>query len=63
MRRSMDSGVGASPAGGGRRRLVACRGRLDVRVGHRFALADAADAHRAIEGRSTTGKVLLVPAG
>ncbi|MFW2335309.1 quinone oxidoreductase family protein [Ilumatobacter sp.] len=35
-------------------------GRLDVRIGHRFALADAADAHRAIEGRTTTGKVLLV---
>ncbi len=34
-------------------------GRLDVRVGHRFDLADAAAAHRAIEGRTTTGKVLL----
>ena len=36
-------------------------GELDVRIGHRFALADAADAHRAIEARQTTGKVLLVP--
>lgn len=36
-------------------------GRLDVRVGARFALADAAEAHRAIESRSTTGKVLLLP--
>lgn len=36
-------------------------GDLDVRVGHRFALADAAAAHDAIEGRTTTGKVLLVP--
>ena len=36
-------------------------GELDVRVGHTFALADAADAHRAIEGRATTGKVLLTP--
>jgi NADPH:quinone reductase len=36
-------------------------GQLDVRIGHRFALADAADAHRAIESRQTTGKVLLVP--
>lgn len=36
-------------------------GKLDVRVGARFALADAADAHRALEGRHTTGKVLLVP--
>ncbi len=36
-------------------------GALDVRVGARFALADAADAHRALEGRGTTGKVLLIP--
>lgn len=36
-------------------------GRLDVRIGHRFALPDAAEAHRAIEGRTTTGKVLLTP--
>lgn len=36
-------------------------GRLDVRIGARFALADAADAHRALEGRETTGKVLLTP--
>jgi NADPH2:quinone reductase len=34
---------------------------LDVRIGATFALADAADAHRALEGRATTGKVLLVP--
>ena len=36
-------------------------GELDVRIGHRFSLADAADAHRAIEARQTTGKVLLLP--
>ncbi|MAT06017.1 MAG: NADPH:quinone reductase [Acidimicrobiaceae bacterium] len=36
-------------------------GSLDVRIGQRFALADAADAHRALEGRATTGKVVLVP--
>jgi NADPH2:quinone reductase len=35
--------------------------RLRVRVGARFALAEAAEAHRAIESRATTGKVLLVP--
>jgi NADPH2:quinone reductase len=34
-------------------------GRLDVRIGARFALADAAAAHSALEGRATTGKVLL----
>lgn len=36
-------------------------GDLDVRIGARFGLADAADTHRALEGRQTTGKVLLVP--
>ena len=36
-------------------------GDLDVRIGARFALADAADAHRALEGRQTTGKVILTP--
>ncbi|RYV49451.1 quinone oxidoreductase family protein [Pengzhenrongella frigida] len=36
-------------------------GTLGVRVGATFALADAAAAHRALEGRATTGKVLLVP--
>lgn len=36
-------------------------GTLDVRVGATFPLADAADAHRALEGRATTGKVLLLP--
>lgn len=36
-------------------------GRLDVRIGARFPLAAAADAHRALEGRATTGKVLLLP--
>ena len=35
--------------------------RADVRIGERFALADAADAHRALEGRATTGKVVLLP--
>lgn len=36
-------------------------GRLQVRVGAHFALAEAAAAHRALESRATTGKVLLVP--
>jgi NADPH:quinone reductase len=35
-------------------------GRLDVRIGATFPLVQAADAHRALEGRKTTGKVLLV---
>jgi NADPH2:quinone reductase len=36
-------------------------GELDVRIGARFPLDQAADAHRALEGRQTTGKVLLIP--
>jgi NADPH2:quinone reductase len=36
-------------------------GRLVVRVGSRFPLAEAAEAHRKLEGRLTTGKVLLLP--
>ena len=34
---------------------------LSVRIGATFPLASAADAHRALEGRATTGKVLLRP--
>jgi NADPH2:quinone reductase len=37
------------------------RGRLDVRIGAEFELTDAAEAHRALEGRQTTGKVVLIP--
>lgn len=36
-------------------------GKLSVRIDRRFPLADAADAHRALEGRATAGKVLLIP--
>ena len=36
-------------------------GALKLRIGARYPLADAAEAHRALEGRATTGKVLLVP--
>jgi NADPH2:quinone reductase len=38
-------------------------GTLRVRIGARYPLAEAAAAHRALEGRSTTGKVLLLPTG
>lgn len=34
-------------------------GQLDVRIGARFPLANAAKAHAALEGRKTTGKVIL----
>jgi len=36
-------------------------GALKVRIGATYPLAQAAEAHRALEGRQTTGKVLLVP--
>ena len=36
-------------------------GRLRLRTEFEFPLADAAAAHRALEGRQTTGKVLLIP--
>jgi NADPH2:quinone reductase len=36
-------------------------GRLRVRIGLELPLAQAAEAHRALEGRQTTGKVVLVP--
>ena len=36
-------------------------GTLHVRIGARYPLDRAADAHRALEGRATTGKVLVLP--
>jgi NADPH2:quinone reductase len=36
-------------------------GSLRVRIGARFPLAEAANAQRALESRSTTGKLLLIP--
>ena len=36
-------------------------GELDVRIGLELPLAEAAEAHRALAGRETTGKVLLIP--
>lgn len=36
-------------------------GRLEVQLGHRFDLEEAADAHRFIEGRKSSGKVVLLP--
>lgn len=32
---------------------------LNVRIGNRFPLAEARAAHEALEGRATTGKVIL----
>jgi NADPH2:quinone reductase len=36
-------------------------GRLRLRIGARFPLAQAAEAHRMLESRGTTGKVVLIP--
>jgi NADPH2:quinone reductase len=36
-------------------------GRLQVRISRTLPLRDAAEAHRLLEGRKTTGKVLLTP--
>jgi NADPH2:quinone reductase len=36
-------------------------GTLRVRIAREFPLAEAAEAHREIEARRTTGKVLLIP--
>jgi NADPH2:quinone reductase len=36
-------------------------GKLKLRTEFEFPLKDAGDAHRALEGRKTTGKVLLIP--
>ncbi|MGH7333693.1 MAG: quinone oxidoreductase family protein [Candidatus Rokuibacteriota bacterium] len=36
-------------------------GKLKLRTEFEFSLKDAAEAHRALEGRRTTGKVLLIP--
>ena len=38
------------------------KGELKLRIGATFPLAEAAEAHRQLEGRKTTGKVLLIPA-
>ncbi|HEY0636526.1 MAG TPA: quinone oxidoreductase [Pseudonocardiaceae bacterium] len=37
------------------------RGTLDLRIGGRYPLAEAAAAHRDLQGRRTTGKLLLLP--
>ena len=36
-------------------------GKIGVRIGKTFALADAANAHREMESRRSTGKIILVP--
>ena len=36
-------------------------GKLNIKVHGRYALKDAADAHRELQGRLTSGKLLLIP--
>src|SRR6266511_1125140 len=36
-------------------------GKVKLRLQHQFPLAQAAEAHRALEGRKTTGKIILIP--
>ena len=48
-------------AGAGRVLDLIARGVLAVRVDQRYALADAATAHRDLEARRTTGSTVLVP--
>ena len=40
---------------------LAASGRLQVAIGGRFALDQAGEAHRLLEERRSTGKVVLVP--
>ena len=37
------------------------KGRLTTQISQRFPLNEAAEAHRALEGRRTTGQLLLIP--
>lgn len=43
--------------------VLVLEGKLKLRAEHEYPLADAARAHSELEGRVTTGKLLLVPAG
>jgi len=36
-------------------------GKIKLRIEYQFPLAQAAEAHKALEGRKTTGKILLIP--
>ena len=36
-------------------------GKLKLRIDHKYPLAEAQRAHRELEGRKTTGKLLLIP--
>ncbi|MFJ5488092.1 quinone oxidoreductase family protein [Hansschlegelia beijingensis] len=40
---------------------VIASGVVSIEIGQRFPLAEAAEAHRAMEGRATTGSTILIP--
>jgi NADPH2:quinone reductase len=40
---------------------IVASGQVKVSIGQRFPLAQAADAHRALEARKTTGSTILLP--
>ncbi len=40
---------------------VVCSGQVRISINQRYALADAAQAHRALEARQTTGSTILLP--
>jgi NADPH2:quinone reductase len=40
---------------------VVSSGKVKIEIGARFALKDAAEAHRAMEARETTGSTILIP--
>jgi NADPH2:quinone reductase len=40
---------------------VIASGQVKIEIGQRFALADAREAHAALEGRRTTGSTVLIP--
>jgi NADPH:quinone reductase-like Zn-dependent oxidoreductase len=39
------------------------RGEVTIEIGREFPLAAAAEAHRALEARATTGSTILIPGG
>ena len=40
---------------------VVTRGVVKIQIGHRYPLKDAAQAHRDLEARKTTGATILLP--
>jgi NADPH2:quinone reductase len=40
---------------------VVSSGKVKIEINHRYALKDAAQAHRDLEARKTTGSTILIP--